>query len=154
MIDPTKVKELVTQAIAEQGAFLVDLKIGSDSRIKVLADHMEGISLEKLAAISRSVESGLDREEDDFEIEVSSPGIGSPFQVKEQYVRNLGHFVRVVTKDGREVRGDFTAFENDVLTLEWKERVPKPVGKGKVTVKKAEKVPLSEVKEASLEIRF
>ncbi|HAD98085.1 MAG TPA: ribosome assembly cofactor RimP [Cryomorphaceae bacterium] len=154
MIDSAKVKELVTQALEEQGAFLVDLTIGNDSRIHLVADHKDGITLDMLMQISRHVEHNLDREAEDFALDVSSPGVGEPLKVKEQYEKNVGRPVKVVTLDGKVHQGDFDRFENDEVTLSWKERVPKPVGKGKVTVKKEVKIPLQDIKETSIEIRF
>ncbi|MEQ9261799.1 MAG: ribosome assembly cofactor RimP [Owenweeksia sp.] len=154
MIDSEKVKELVTQALKEQGAFLVDLNIGSDSRIHLLADHKDGLTLEMLTSISRHVEHNLDREEHDFALEVSSPGVGEPLKVREQYEKNIGRPVKVTTLDGAVHKGDFERFDNDEVTLTWKERVPKPVGKGKVTVKKEMNIPLQHIKETSIEIRF
>ena len=145
---------MVTQALEEQGAFLVDLKIGSDSLIHLLADHMDGLTLEMLTSISRHVEHNLDREEEDFALEVSSPGVGEPLKVREQYEKNVGRPMKVITQDGEVHKGDFEHFENDELTLTWKERVPKPVGKGKVTVKKEIRILLQDIKEASIEIRF
>ena len=154
MIDSGKVKELVDQAIAAEGGFLVDLKISSDSKIKVLVDHKEGVRLEQLTRMSRFVEHNLDREENDFAIEVSSPGIDMPFQVKEQYEKNVGRPVRIKLKDGSEIKGDFTLFENDKVTVSWTEKVAKPVGKGKMKVTREEVVSLEDIKETSLEIRF
>lgn len=145
---------MVTQALEEQGAFLVDLKIGSDSRIHLLADHKDGLTLEMLTGISRHIEHNLDREEEDFALEVSSPGVGEPLKVREQYEKNVGRPVKVVTLNGEVHKGNFEHFENDELTLTWKERVPKPVGKGKVTVKKEMQIPLQDIKETSIEIRF
>ncbi len=154
MVDSEKVKELVTQALDQQGAFLVDLKIAPDSRVNLKVDHKDGVTLEMLTAISRHVEHNLDREEEDFSLEVSSPGVGEPLMVREQYDKNVGRPIKVTTRDGETHRGDFEKFENDTLTITWKERVPKPVGKGKVTVKKELQVALQDVEEASIEIRF
>lgn len=154
MIDSEKVKELATEAIAEEGAFLVDLNISSDSRIKVLVDHLEGIRIEQLTRISRFVEHNLDREENDFAIEVSSPGIDLPFTLKEQYQKNVGRAIKVSLLDGSERKGDLIKFEEDMITISWTEKQPKPVGKGKVKVTKEEVISLKDIKETSLELRF
>jgi ribosome maturation factor RimP len=154
MIDSQKVKELVTQAITKEEAFLVDLNISSDDRIKVLVDHLDGISIDQLIRISRFVERSLDEDGDEFQIEVSSPGVGSPFTVKEQYIKSVGRPVKVILNNGLELNGDFTKFENDTVTVSWSEKQPKPVGKGKIKVQKEENVSLEEIKEISLELRF
>jgi ribosome maturation factor RimP len=154
MIDSQKVKELVTQAITKEEAFLIDLNISSDDRIKVLVDHLDGISIDQLIRISRFVERSLDEDGDEFQIEVSSPGVGSPFTVKEQYIKSVGRPVKVILNNGLELNGDFTKFENDTVTVSWSEKQPKPVGKGKIKVQKEENVSLEEIKEISLELRF
>ena len=142
------------KAIEEQGAFLVDFSVGADNRIAVHADHPDGITLEMLTAISRGVEHNLDREDEDFAIEVSSPGIGKPFVVKEQYEMNVGKLVSVVTNDGEKLEGDMKDFDGEAVTLTWKERIPKEVGKGKQTVVREERIELDRIKETRLEIRF
>lgn len=154
MIDTEKVKELTMKAINEQGAFLVDFTVGSDNRIAVHADHPDGITLDMIMAISRGVEHNLDREEEDFAIEVSSPGIGQPFKVNEQYEMSIGKLVSVLKNDGTKVEGDLKAYDGESVTLTWKERVPKEVGKGKQTVVREERIELESIKETRLEIRF
>ena len=154
MIDSEKVKEITQEAIAAEGGFLVDFTVGSDNKITVHADHPEGITLEKLSRISRAIESQFDREQDDFGIEVSSPGLGQPFKVPQQYSMNVGRPLKVILKDGRVVKGTLSKFENDEMTLSWKERVPKEVGKGKQTITREEILSLDNIKETRLEIRF
>ncbi len=154
MIDIEKVKLLSRQALNDEGAFLVDLKVGSDNKISISADHPEGITLEKLERISRGIEAHFDRDEEDFSIEVSSPGLGNPFMVEEQYQANIGRPVKVVMKDGKVLKGEMADYEEQHVTLTWKERVPKEVGKGKRMVKREERISLEDIKETRLEIRF
>lgn len=154
MIDTEKVRELLNEALQETGAFLVDLRIGQDGKIRILADHMEGMTLEKLSKISRHVENGLDREVTDFEIEVSSPGLDQPFMVKEQYIKNVGRPLKIRLKNGITYNGDFTRFEKDTITLQWEEKQAKASGKGKVKVTREEQFPLSDIEETKVEIRF
>lgn len=154
MIDTVKTRELIRQAIGDEGAFLVDMSISTGNRISVLADHPDGISLEMLGRISRKVESELDRDEEDFEIEVSSPGVGSPLKVKEQYEKSVGRPVKVTLNDGKEIKADLVDFDGENLKLAWKERVPKETGKGKRTVAREEEIDLENIKETRLEIRF
>ncbi len=145
---------LAQQAVDDEGAFLVDLKVGSDNKISISADHPEGITLEKLERISRGIEAHFDRDEEDFGIEVSSPGLGNPFMVKEQYEASIGRPVKVTTREGKVLKGDLLNFEENHVTLTWKERVPKEVGKGKMVVKREERISLEDIKETRLEIRF
>jgi len=154
MIDTKKVEQLIREGIAAEGAFLVDYEITSGNVIKVEADHMEGMSIDHLTKISRHIEHNLDREQEDFEIEVSSPGVGLPFKVRQQYEKNVGHLVKVTLNDGQQLLADLVAFSNDEITLKWEERVPKEKGKGKMKVEKMRTIPLNEIKETRVEIRF
>lgn len=154
MIDIERVKDLTLKAIEEQGAFLVEFSVGADNRIAVHADHPDGITLEMLTAISRGVEHNLDREQEDFAIEVSSPGLGLPFKVEQQYTMSVGKPVSVVLNDGGEMKGELKEYDGETLALSWKERVPKEVGKGKQTVVREERIKLEDIKETRLEIRF
>lgn len=154
MIDSEKVRELTEEVIASEDAFLIDLTITSDAKIKILADHMDGMSVELLMKISRHVEHNLDREENDFALEVSSPGIELPFSVKEQYTKNVGRPVIVTLQDGKKMKGDLIKFEDDKITITWTEKEPKLVGKGKVKVAKEEVISLEDIEETVLELRF
>ncbi len=89
--------------------FLVDVTVSADDRIVVEIDHAEGVWLEDCVELSRFIESRLSREEEDYELEVGSAGIGQPFKVRQQYVNHVGHEVDVLTDDGRKIHGVLTA---------------------------------------------
>jgi len=74
--------------------------------------------------------------------------------VKEQYLQNIGRDLKVKTINEEEKVGELIAFEDEVLTLQWEERVPKEIGKGKVTVKNEVHIALADVKEAKVQVRF
>lgn len=154
MIDHTQVQQIVEDTISQQGAFLVDLNIDSGNHIKVVADHIERVSLDQLVQLSRAIEGAFDRDDEDFEIMVTSPGVGEPLKVWQQYVQNVGRTLKVETKADLEFKGQLTSFENDVITLEWKEREPKKVGKGKITVNKEIKIPIADIKRSRVQIEF
>ncbi len=154
MLDQDKVRSLLEQALEEQQAFLIDFQIGAGNLIQVTADTMEGITLEGITAISRGIEHNLDREVEDFELQVSSPGVGSPLQVPQQYEQNVGRDLKVQTTGGEKHKGELIEFDGESIVLQWSERVPKEVGKGKVTVKKDLRINLPEIKEAKVQVRF
>jgi ribosome maturation factor RimP len=154
MINIEKVKEILADSLPEHDAFLVDLKLSGANQIKLWVDKLEGIKLGELAAISRSIENSFDRDLEDFELEVTSPGVGEPLKVQQQYEQNVGRWLAVKTAAGESFEGQLTKFEDDSLTLEYSERVPKEKGKGKkkITVKK--ELPLAQLKEAKVQVRF
>jgi ribosome maturation factor RimP len=105
MIEKQNIELIVNEFIRGKGLFLVAVKVSSSNRITVLADKNEGITIDECAAIHRYIESKLDREKEDFELQVSSPGLDLPFGVLEQYRKNEGKKVEVVDNEGVKLDG-------------------------------------------------
>ena len=105
MIDKEHIKGSVKEFIRGTGLFLVAVKVSSANRITVLADKKEGITIEECVAIHRHIEKSLDREKEDFELQVSSPGLDLPFGVIEQYYKNEGRKVEVTDNEGTKYAG-------------------------------------------------
>jgi ribosome maturation factor RimP len=105
MIEKTRVEELVKEFINETGIFLVAVKVSSANRITVLVDTMKGISIDECVSVHRHLENSLDRNVEDYEMQVSSPGLDLPFVVIEQYYKNEGKKVEVITADGEKYTG-------------------------------------------------
>ena len=105
MIEKIKVLELVNQALEGTDKFLVNLKITPDNRIYIDIDGDNGITIDDCIAVSRAVESQLDREVEDFALDVSSAGADQPLKLVRQYRKNVGREVEVVCVDGERVDG-------------------------------------------------
>jgi ribosome maturation factor RimP len=96
MIDKTKIADLVAGKL-EENMFLVDISVSTNNVIHVEIDCFTGLTIDQCVAFSRHIESGLDRDNQDFELQVSSPGAGQPFKVWEQYRKNIGREVELIT---------------------------------------------------------
>jgi ribosome maturation factor RimP len=105
MIEKQKIEELFEEHARGTGLFLVSVKVSNSNRIIVLADKNEGITIDECASIHRHIENGLDRDKEDFELQVSSPGLDAPFSVIEQYRKNENKKVEVVDNDGSRFTG-------------------------------------------------
>ena len=105
MTDKEYIRGLAEEFIKGTGLFLVAVKVSSANRITVLADKNEGITIEECVAIHRHIENNLDREKEDFELQVSSPGLDLPFAVMGQYYKNEGREVEVTENDGTKYTG-------------------------------------------------
>ncbi len=105
MIDKSIVKRLVDEWLEGKEYFLCDLTVSADARIVVEIDHEEGVWIEDCVELSKHIEQGLDREQEDFELEVGSAGIGQPFKVLRQYEIHVGEDVEVLTCDGKKFFG-------------------------------------------------
>lgn len=112
-MDKNNIQGIVDDYLAGTGYYLVSLTIGADNRIEVVIDHNEGVSLDFCADLNRHLNEKLDREVEDYELEVSSAGLTSPFKVKQQYVKNIGNPVVLLTNDGRKIHGTLAAAGDD-----------------------------------------
>ena len=105
MIEKSKIEKLVTDFINGTGVFLVAIKVSSSNRITVLVDTTQGIRIDECVALHRHLEKNLDHDAEDFELQVSSPGLDMPFGVIEQYHKNQGRRVEVTDTDGIKSNG-------------------------------------------------
>lgn len=105
MVDRNKIENLISEYITGTGIFLVSLKVSSSNKISVLADTMKGITIDECAGLHRYLENHLDRNEEDYEMQVSSPGLDMPFRVIEQYYRNEGEKIEVTDMEGNKFTG-------------------------------------------------
>ena len=149
-----KITKLVNEAIAENDAlFLIELSISPNNSIKVIVDGDEGVPLSECIRISRHVEHNLDRDETDFSLEVTSPDVTDPIVNNRQYNKNINRRLKVRTND-ESIEGNLIEISENNITLRWKTREPKPVGKGKQTVVKEKKIPMNEIKQAKVKFTF
>ncbi|MFD2822237.1 ribosome assembly cofactor RimP [Lacinutrix iliipiscaria] len=148
------VKDLLEKGLEERkNLFLVDFSMTPDNTIKIIIDGDQGVTVEDCIFISRAVEHNLDREEQDFSLEVASAGATSPLIHKRQYAKNIGRTLEVKTKSDH-IEGTLIQASENEITLQWKSREPKPVGKGKVTVQKQAEIAYENIVEAKVMIKF
>lgn len=157
MIQKDLVRKLAQERIDERfpEVFIVDISISAKNSINVDLDK-EGsyVSIEECMAVSRNIEHNLDREEQDFELQVSSAGLDKPFRVLKQYIKNIDKEVDVVMKDGAKLSGILKAADDKNITLETT-RVEKLEGsKKKETIVEQNVLALAKIKETKIVISF
>ena len=123
MIPESKIKQLVEARIEGTKLFIVSVIVSTSNKINVLIDGFDGVSVNDCINVSRGVEHNLDREEQDFELEVSSAGLDMPFLVFEQYKKNLGRQVKVYTNDGRKHEGALSYVDDEKIEITFEEKV-------------------------------
>ena len=127
MIDKNVVTRIVEEWLEDKDYFLVDITVSPDDKIVVEIDHAEGVWIDDCVELSRYIESKLNREEEDYELEVGSAGIGQPFKVLKQYQIHIGKDVEVLTKDGEKWVGVLTDVNEQNFTVIIEKKV-KPEG--------------------------
>lgn len=123
MIEKSVVTQLVNEWLEEKDYFLVDVTVTPDNRIVVEIDHAEGVWIEDCVELSRFIESKLDREQEDFELEVGSAGIGQPFKVLQQYVNHIGMEVEVLKNNGMKLTGVLKEADEEHFTVTTSKKV-------------------------------
>jgi ribosome maturation factor RimP len=150
-----ELQQLVDTTLQGLDAFAVEVSLSATNDIKVHADLNEGhINVAQIKTISRAIESALGEESENYSIEVSSPGMFTPFKVDAQYRKNLGREVVVKLLDGQKDKGTLSAYDGTSITLERTERVPKTVGKGKTDQTIHSQIPLAELSSITLDFKF
>ena len=149
-----KVSTLLEAALLEKShLFLIDLSISDSNQIKVIIDGDPNVSVQDCIDVSRAIEHNLDRDAEDFSLEVLSAGVSEPLTMVRQYQKNVGRKLKVKTQE-QTLEGQLTEATDQEVTLQWKTREPKPVGKGKVTVQKEAVIPYNDIVEAKVMITF
>lgn len=149
-----KVIELLNEGLKEKpSVFLIDLTIDNSNKIMVTLDGDNGVTLQDCIDISRAIEHNLDREEQDFSLEVASAGVSTPLKLERQYKKNIGRTLKVKTLS-ETIEAKLEAVDETKITLTWSAREPKKIGKGKETVIKKAEIPYAEIKEAIVTINF
>ncbi len=154
MISKERVHELLDEILTEKQAFLVDYSVSKGNKIKILIDKLDGLSIQDCVEVSRFVEHRLNRDEEDFDLEVSSPGAGEPLKMREQYIKNAGRVVDVLTNDDANHKGKLLEVKDDGIVLEETRKVKKDGSKKKKTVTEIINISFNDIKKTKVVISF
>ena len=155
MMFKEKVEELLNSFLqTREDLFLIDLKISAANDITVILDGDKGVSIQDCLDASRAVENNLDREEQDFSLQVMSAGLTEPLTQLRQYQKNIGREVEITFNEGEKLKGELVRADATSVTLLLRYRKPKDIGKGKIDVEEERSIPLSEIKKALIVIKF
>ena len=153
MIDKNKVINLVNEKLDEK-MFIVDISVNQSNVIQVFVDGFDGMPIEKCIEISRNIEHNLDREKEDFELQVSSPGLTEPFKVLNQYYKHQNKEVEIVSKSGEKLKGVLKSVDDIEVVLETSKREKIEGHKKKQLIIKENKFKYEEIKSAKAIISF
>ena len=149
-----KVSTVLAECLLEKPSiFLIELVITDAFKVIVNVDGDEGVALQDCIDVSRYMDAHLDREEQDYSLEVASVGVGLPLKLVRQYKKNVGR--TLIVKTGTEtIEAELVEATDDFVILSWEAREPKKIGKGKETVQKELKLPYGNIKEAIVTVTF
>lgn len=144
---------LVDVLLEKPSVFLIDLTITNSFKIIVNLDGDNGVALQDCVDVSRALENNLDREVQDFSLEVASVGVGSPLKMVRQYIKNVGRTL-IVKLETETIEAELVEANDNFIILSWVAREPKKIGKGKETVQKRQEIPYTDIKEAIVTVTF
>ena len=154
MIEKAVVTQLVEEHLQASNSYLVDVAIKPGNYIVVEIDSDDSVSIDDCVALSQYIETHLDRDVEDYELEVGSAGITSPFKVLRQYQKNIGNEVEMLLKSGSKKVGVLTAVDLSGATISVEKKVKPEGAKRPVMVTEEEKYPFEEIKYTKYLIRF
>ncbi len=125
MISKETVKGIVEEWLEGKEYFLVSIEIDQENKIVIEIDHADGVWIDDCVQLSRFIEDHLDRDEEDYELEVGSAGLGQPFKVPQQYINFIGKDVEVLDEDGKKYKGILKSVDGNAFVLTVKEKVRK-----------------------------
>jgi ribosome maturation factor RimP len=154
MINVERINSLVDSYIKENGIFIVDSEVRKGNHIRVYIDSLDGVTIEECAKVSRIIESGLDREIEDFDLEVSSPGLDAPLKVYPQYYKNVGRDVEIIRTSGIKIKGKLTGADKQGISIEVSDDKSNKADKTEKHTIRKEHIPFSDIKMTRLVINF
>ena len=154
MIDKRVIEQLVEEKLASSSYYLVSVEVQPGNIIVVEIDNDDAVSINDCVELSRYIEEHLDRDAEDFELEVGSAGITSPFKVLRQYKKNIGNEVEVLTKNGVKLTGLLKSADEEGFVVTVTKQVKPEGAKRKVTIEEDLPYTYNEIKYTKYLIRF
>ncbi len=154
MINSEEILQLANTHLEGTNLFVTRITIGSDNQINVFMDGDEGVTIANCVELSRFIEKNLDREKEDFSLDVSSHGASSPLVSPRQYPKHVGRDFEIKLLDGTKAEGNLAECNAEEIKLMYSERENKPIGKGKITVTKQHIIKYNQIKESRIKLKF
>ncbi|ANT64181.1 MULTISPECIES: hypothetical protein [Prosthecochloris] len=173
------IRELVARYVAAAGAdrehevFVVDVLVrGGESgrKIELLVDTESGIEVGECVRLTREIRDAIEADEEMlrevgemYQLTVSSPGLGGAIRNERQYLRQVGHLLKVQYLDaedeeqelvGRLVGVELEEGSGQLLRLEPKAKKKKKGQKGAQVEIGPVEIALGRIVKAVVEIEF
>lgn len=154
MITAEQVTQLIEEKIAGSDLFIVEVSVRPGNVIEVTVDGDKGVNIETCTEIHRHILKNIDREVEDYSLEVSSPDLMKPLKVKRQYIKNIGRTLSVKTVAKDKLEGVMFNANDHGIVLHTKTREAIPGRKAKQLIEKEVEIPFDQIAEAKIVISF
>jgi ribosome maturation factor RimP len=154
MISTGNIQNIVAQVLENSECFVVEVSVKPGNRISIFIDKLDGINIDECANVSREIEKHLNRDIEDYELEVSSPGLTQPFKVKQQYFKNVGKEIDVILISGNKITGKLLSMSDSGITLETLKKVKIPGRKKQEETIENNTIEFKDIKSTKVSINF
>lgn len=154
MITKEQIENLIKQKIDEEDLFQVEVTVSSSNKISVFIDGDKGVTIDQCMALSRFIEQNLNRDEEDYELDVSSAGLDLPLKVQRQYIKNIGRSVAIVLKNGQKLTGRLVNANDVGINLEVEKNVVLEGKKRKQKITEIMPLNYSDIKSTKIVVSF
>lgn len=154
MITKEQVQSIIAPKVEEEGLFIVEVTVSAKNQISIFIDGDKGVTIDQCITISRFVEENLNRDVEDYELDVSSAGLDLPLKVARQYVKNIGRMVDIVTKKGQKFSGKLVDANNDGFKVEVEKMVLLEGKKRKEKITEVDNINYSDIKSTKIVVSF
>ncbi|HOZ86786.1 MAG TPA: ribosome assembly cofactor RimP [Bacteroidia bacterium] len=154
MISKEHILSIANNHLKNSQVFVTGIRIGSDNQINLFIDGDNGVTIKDCVELSRLIEGTLDRNKDDFALDVSSHGAATPLILPRQYTKHIGRNFEIKLIDDTKLEGTLISCDNEEIKIEFSTRENKPIGKGKITVVKNEIIKYSQIKESKVKLKY
>ena len=154
MITKELIQSLIAPRIDEAGLFIVEITVSSSNHISIFIDGNSGVNIDQCITVSRFIEENLSRDDEDYELDVSSAGLDLPLKVTKQYIKNIGRSVDVVYKNGQKLTGKLVDANDDNFTLEVEKNIVVEGKKRKQLITEVESIKYSDIKSTKIVVSF
>ena len=154
MIDKERIRRLVSEKLVAPADYLVDVLVKPGNLVVVEIDNDEGIGIETCAEINRYIRENISAEDEDYELEVGSPGLTAPFKVLRQYIKYVGREVECLLKTGEKRRGILKSADEQGIILIVETKVKPEGAKRKQMITEESAYGFDEIKYAKYVISF
>ncbi len=154
MITKEQIQSIITPIVDEEGLFIVEITVSSSNHISVFVDGDKGVTIDQCIAVSRFIEQNINRDEDDFELDVSSAGLDLPLKVTRQYLKNIGRLVDVVYKNGQKATGKLVSADDSCFNLEVEKNLIVEGKKRKQLITEIDSIKYTDIKSTKIVVSF
>lgn len=154
MIDKPTLTTYVNNQLEGSDYYLVDIIFEADNRIVIEIDSNDPVDVDYCATLSRSIVNEFTPEIDEYELEVGSAGLTSPFKVLPQYIKNIGNDVEVLTTDGKKLEGVLKEANDDSFIITITKKVKEEGSKRPVMREEDVEIPYEKVKYTKYLLQF